>query len=161
MWELVYLKRLWSWDHFLFGRCGAFLLKSSGQKTLLWLELSNYLCIFVTGKWWNICNRTFFLWQLNPRGSLCAWQAEGKIKRIIRRMMNWTVNILGEELQTHVRGLTKRRIPHQLRNALFRPFALNFILKSFRTHTISPHFITSVHYDLTPPPPTANKKLKL
>lgn len=44
----------------------------------------------------------FFLCQLNPRGSLCAWQAEGKIKRIIGRMMNWTVGILGEKLQTHI-----------------------------------------------------------
>lgn len=113
----------------------------------LWLESDE---IFATAP---------FLCQPNPRGSLCAWQAQGKIKRIIRRMMNWTVNTLGEKLQTYVRELTKRRIPHELRNALFRPFASNFILKSFRIHTSSPHFITSVRSDLTPHP-AANKKTK-
>lgn len=179
MWRMVYLKRpfgrWWQWDVcFLWNdlpswsfwviklewgskRGDRFGYKAWTRKhhddssyritsISLWLQSDE---IFATA---------LFLCQVNPRGSLCAWQAEGKIKRIIRRMMNWTVNILGEKLQTHVHGLTKWRIPHKLCNALFRPFVLNFILKSICIHTIFSHFITSVYSDSTLPP---HWKLKL
>lgn len=70
--------------------------------------------------------------------------------------MNWTVNILGEKLQTHVDGLTKRKIPHKLSNALFCPFVLNFILKILlHSHHLSPlHNFSMVRF---PPPPPKTK----